>query len=51
MFVRLSVLGLTIAAFALAGAAADLHDGTWMVNTSKSKYTTHPPKVGGWRDY
>jgi hypothetical protein len=42
MFFRLSVLLLTVAAFAVAGAA-DLHDGTWIVNLSKSKYTTHPP--------
>jgi hypothetical protein len=43
MFFRLSVLLSTVAAFAVAGAAPDLHDGTWIVNLSKSKYTTHPP--------
>ena len=42
MFLRLSVSFLTLAAFAVAGAAADLHDGTWIVNLTKSKYTTNP---------
>ena len=42
MFVRLSVFCLTFAAFAIAGAAADLHDGTWIINLTKSKYTTNP---------
>ena len=38
----LSVFCLTVAAFTVAGAAVDLHDGTWVVNVTKSKYTTHP---------
>jgi hypothetical protein len=42
MFFRLSVACLTFAAFAVAGAAADLHDGTWIVNVNKSKYTREP---------
>ncbi len=42
MFLKLSRTCLTVAVFAVAGAAADLHDGTWIVNLTKSKDTTNP---------
>ena len=47
MFFKPFVFCLTVTALAVAGAAADLHDGTWLVNVSKSKYTTHPPPKSG----
>ncbi len=42
MFFRLSISCLIVAAFAVASAAADLHDGTWIVNLTKSRYTINP---------